>query len=778
MLYDLKNVENWKCPGIGVKAQNLVRLYQLGYTVCDGVIVPFSYFQQFCSDNALVFITPESIRRADFALAQQQELWTCWERLTKGGRELIVRSSADFEDRSGKSNAGMFASVQHVSDFEQLLEAVREVWSSYYRSSIEKDKEMGQGFGIIVQQMLLCDKSGVTFTRDPNTLNRCVWIEACKGNNEKIIQNRTAAATAKIDWAGGRPHYTSSRLLTRKEQTEQLRIAQKLEQDFGYPCDFEWGLQDHRLWIFQVRPISRKVEKGLYGEPAIEGLDCILLDRYAKPASTCYLSILDEWQHKIYLSHYTDKRGSEFSEKPLKFLYHRVYWNQRYQQQYFQDDGRKSVYKRLLLWYRVKTSWRKWYRRIPAYDKKIFQYQRRMEFETSEEGLLRLLDEICDTFCIMLGIDHYRFLSLAQILYRKVEQKAATLQYDPQCLARDLGAYVHRNQTSQANDELQDIAKFVREDVERYTFFTNTEAGDIWKKVSENPGNALDCKILQFINRHGHRGVGCDDLYEPHWRERPEFVISLLQQLVNNTQIHPDSGGKSDSGTAQSPGWRLQSLIRDAGRYMCLREDQRYYFDKSWMLLREILLKISQRFMQRSILTETNDIFFMTIQEIRHHLQFLNYPFHVEILKERIQDYERACTTAPPYMVKNSSTVPVQKSKVSKSYKAMAISGGEAAGPIRFIRGIEDLSRAQKGDIGVVNTFHPSWTPILSVVSGLIMSYGNMLSHGAVIAREYGIPVVVFNADAISMFHEGDMVRINGTTGRIHLLNHAERKSI
>ena len=127
---------------------------------------------------------------------------------------------------------------------------------------------------------------------------------------------------------------------------------------------------------------------------------------------------------------------------------------------------------------------------------------------------------------------------------------------------------------------------------------------------------------------------------------------------------------------------------------------------------------------------------------------------------------------------KNSSTVPVQKSKVSKSYKAMAISGGEAAGPIRLIRGIEDLSRAQKGDIGVVNTFHPSWTPILSVVSGLIMSYGNMLSHGAVIAREYGIPVVVFNADAFSMFHEDDMVRINGTTGRIHLLNHAERKSI
>ena len=83
---------------------------------------------------------------------------------------------------------------------------------------------------------------------------------------------------------------------------------------------------------------------------------------------------------------------------------------------------------------------------------------------------------------------------------------------------------------------------------------------------------------------------------------------------------------------------------------------------------------------------------------------------------------------------------------------------------------LEDIGDLEKTDIGVVKTFHPSWTPILKVISGLIMNYGNMLSHGAVVAREYGIPVVVFNGETSKVFRNGDKVEINGTNGRIKVL--------
>ena len=121
-------------------------------------------------------------------------------------------------------------------------------------------------------------------------------------------------------------------------------------------------------------------------------------------------------------------------------------------------------------------------------------------------------------------------------------------------------------------------------------------------------------------------------------------------------------------------------------------------------------------------------------------------------------------------MIKNSEEIPVQKSGQYRSYKVMGISGGVAEGKIKIIEGLEDLGNIETNDIGVVKTFHPSWTPILKIVSGLIMNYGNMLSHGAVVAREYEIPVVVFNADATKVFSNGDSVLINGTSGRIKVL--------
>lgn len=79
----------------------------------------------------------------------------------------------------------------------------------------------------------------------------------------------------------------------------------------------------------------------------------------------------------------------------------------------------------------------------------------------------------------------------------------------------------------------------------------------------------------------------------------------------------------------------------------------------------------------------------------------------------------------------------------------------------------------RQGDICVVDTFHPSWTPALKMAAGLIMSYGNMLSHGAVVAREYGIPVVVFNGDALRVFRNGDWLDIRGNTGRIRIVQRA-----
>lgn len=83
---------------------------------------------------------------------------------------------------------------------------------------------------------------------------------------------------------------------------------------------------------------------------------------------------------------------------------------------------------------------------------------------------------------------------------------------------------------------------------------------------------------------------------------------------------------------------------------------------------------------------------------------------------------------------------------------------------------IGDLNKVKQGDILIVPMFHPSWTPILSKVGGIVMNYGNILSHGAVVAREYGIPVVVFNGVAKQHLPDNCWIEVDGSAGRIRVL--------
>ena len=207
---------------------------------------------------------------------------------------------------------------------------------------------------------------------------------------------------------------------------------------------------------------------------------------------------------------------------------------------------------------------------------------------------------------------------------------------------------------------------------------------------------------------------------------------------------------------------------------MALRENQRYYFDKSWLLIRKLVLAIGNDFAKHGVILDVDDVFHLTIDEIAFLVQDSNSRTEKDwqqIIDARIRTYKKNAKIAPPYLIKNDSLYRVQGKFDKKSYKAVGISSGTAVGQVRIISDVKDLSEVKDGEIAVVSTFHPSWTPILGIVSGLVMNYGNILSHGAVVAREYRIPVVIFNDTATSVFENGQWIEINGDTGRIRIIN-------
>ncbi len=790
-LYSLQEAGNLPLSSVGRKAVNLSRLYTMGYRICRGVVLGAEALPRYCEANGFSLETaePQRILAGKFPEDIALLLSEAYHRLRGEKRELIVRSSAGEEDGRERSFAGVFESCLHIQSFFQLEEAVKRVWASFIApdAAAYRSGRPNGGMAVIFQQMLSCEISGVLFTRDPVNAQDRILVEYTAGHNagitgggEKVSRCRVDGKTGAVTEGGnGLPAAIIRRL---------LRAARHLEAAFGYPCDVEWGARGGRLWLFQVRPMAIRFDPQLYCTVIGDDLDGILLDRYARPASVCYLSLLESWQSRVYLSLFDNRPGREFSERPLQFAYNRVYWNVRYQKAYFEEkpDSRRKR-RRLRRW--IGCGYRSWYRRLPRYEKTLKRLEAAERVEDTGD-LMKILDRCIYNFCVFLGRDHFRFLGIAQLLYGRIREVCGGDEEAIKAAEKLIGRYSMRNMTVEANRSLQRMAAFIRSREEMRCVFIRMDAKEILRKVEkEETFSELRERLREFLTEHGHRGMACDDLYYPHWLEDPVKVATLLQQLVRTDPAllsrEAEQEGETKSETALSarlagghPHPRryrryLTHYWRLCGEYMRLRENQRYYFDKSWVLLRRILLKIGRRFTQEGRLEGMEDVFHLSIEEIRLMSRYSGIPADRRAIAARREAFEREGRNTPPYMIRDSRQIAVQKGSGHTSYKGLGISAGRAEGVVRYIRGAEDFGGLLPGCIGVVDTFHPSWTPILKSVSGLIMCYGNMLSHGAVVAREYGLPVVVFNGNAFSVFQETDRVEIHGDSGRIRIVTRA-----
>ncbi len=779
---------------VGSKAYQISRLSTLSYHVCTGYVLTIDFFKSYCEYNNIELSNSdisEQICSGKFDIDLIKILESIFKEVTLHAKAVVVRSSALEEDGIEKSYAGIFESVVDVKSYDCMLLAIKKVWCSCFSEAANEYRENRLQnptlMAVIIQEMVDCDKAGVAFTRNPVTKKKEIVIEACKGNNADIINNSKKAIRYYINSKVIRDG--KQRVLARRELVNLIQTATKLEKDFGYPCDFEWGMKNKKLYIFQVRPITAEHIHDIYTKPKVDDLDCILLDRYAEPATVCYLSLLESWQDRIYLSFYNRKPGVEFDLKPLNFLYNRVYWNVKYQKKYFEDKGNSSLIKKISFSLLIHKGYGNWYKRLPRYMRNIRCFKKKLNQTSNYSSLIDLLDQIIDNFCIFIGKDHFRFLGIAQILYSKLEDICTTAGCDKQQIAWLIGKQTNKNQTVLANNELLDLVQSIDKDENLKLLFSQNESGIVLDEIWSNRDYSAFLERFQgFISKHGHRGIDCDDLYYPHWNEDPSKVISLIKQLYDNHSLLDTDGTDNRDvdkinykitcvGSQNHIGitrvwkqWTIRHLIKLTSEYMCLRENQRYYFDMSWVLIREILLKLSEYYTIKGVITKKQDIFHMTIDEIKDGIVYSNYMVGGDIIEHRKNNYEQSKTSTPSYIIKNSVNVSVQKAGKFKSYKVMGISGGVAAGRIKIINSLDDLGSVKPKDIAVVKTFHPSWTPVLKVISGLIMNYGNILSHGAVVAREYGIPVVVFNGNAANVFIDGDLVEVNGSTGRIKIL--------
>jgi phosphohistidine swiveling domain-containing protein/uncharacterized membrane protein (DUF106 family) len=273
-----------------------------------------------------------------------------------------------------------------------------------------------------------------------------------------------------------------------------------------------------------------------------------------------------------------------------------------------------------------------------------------------------------------------------------------------------------------------------------------------------------------WLARHGHRAAGEFDLATPRWREVPAAVEEMANRMaggddplerhrrhVEKVSRHVAAIRLRLSATDRREFNRLVALTQ---RYIVLREDSKDFLMLGYDLLRDVALEAGRR------LDIGQDIFYMTGEELVESLRTGYSPYHlIEQRKVAHADEERV--TLPPVLdaaaIESLGQAPEAK-PATGGHNAYAVSAGEATGPAKVVRRPTEAGDLGRGYILICPSTDPSWTPLFVNAAGLVLECGGTLSHGAVVAREMGLPAVVL-PDATRLFREGQEIHVDGLRG-------------
>jgi len=307
--------------------------------------------------------------------------------------------------------------------------------------------------------------------------------------------------------------------------------------------------------------------------------------------------------------------------------------------------------------------------------------------------------------------------------------------------------------------------------------------------------------VEQFFRDFGHRGVYEMEIMNPRWSEDPSFVLETIRGYVRDGLPEHDPGAvaraKREAAEAVvrralrfSPAYPLyRFLLGKAREAMRLREGAKSALVRLVRPARMAALAIGRRLMAKRILGRPEEVFYLTGDEIASLLSAQwNGQGLRTILAHRME--RRAALEAlpaPDVIMGERAVVNLRAGMEPKgmerlapgaavtpsapladgALQGVAVSSGKASGPARLIGHPGEGSLLRRGEVLVAPSTDPAWTPLFLRASAVVMEVGGHLSHGAIVAREYGVPAVVNVAGAMSTFHDGQTLQVDGDTGRV-----------
>ena len=724
---------------------------------------------------------------------------------------------------------GSTAILRHISRCWASLFTERAVT---YRLRNGVDHRKAQ-MAVVVQRMVLPQAAGVLFTADPVTSHRRVaYVEATFGLGEALVSGRVnadiyrvrdggvvARAVATKECAvhvspeGGtqevsiEPGRQAEPALTDAQVVQLVQLGRRIEAHFGCPQDIEWCLVDDAFQIVQSRPITTLFPVPAAGDGANHvyvsvGHQQMMTDPM-KPLGLSFWQMttpapMAEAGGRLFVD-VTQRLASPAtragilealgrSDPLIRDALQTVLDRGDFVPS-LPDDGGPGE---------------------PAPDGAPAAIETDPAVVTEligrSEASIAALDRDIRTTSGPALLDFIRadIQELKRILFDPQGHQVFTAAMEAtwwlnehlkdwlgeENAADTLTQSVPHNVTSQMGLALLDVADVIRPRPDVVAFLRRAEDDDFLDEMARLPGGpeARD-SIQAFLDQYGMRCVGEIDITRPRWSERPTALVPMI--LTNIDNFEPGAGARRFEHGRQAAMQKEQELLErlrtlpDGERkvqetkrmidlvrtFIGYREYPKYGMVSRYFVYKKALLAEAERLVRSGVLRATGDIFFLTFQEL--HDTVRTNEVDDELIRRREDAFRSYQALTPPRVLTSDGEA------IAGSYRrddlpagalvGLPVSAGTVEGRARVVL---DLAEAdlRPGDILVTVCTDPSWSPLFLAIAGLVTEVGGLMTHGAVIAREYGLPAVVGAERATQLIQDGQRIRVNGTNGYVEIL--------
>jgi phosphohistidine swiveling domain-containing protein/glycerol-3-phosphate acyltransferase PlsY len=682
---------------------------------------------------------------------------------------LIVRSSAIGEDSEFASAAGQYESIAHITSRARLEQAILRCQESYDRPhAVQYRQDQGladQSMAVLVQVQVQGVYSGVAFSRDPMTRQGdVVAIEALPGMASRVVSGQETPEQYRVEVNLSPRDYPDWRLPDEIELSVQGTVqgtgkiparliqqvaflARHLEEHYhGVPQDVEWSYDGEQLWVLQSRPITtllpiwtRKI-----AAEVIPGFIHPLTWSVNRPL-TCGV-----WGDIFTIVLGKRAQGMDFTETAT--LHHAAaYFNASLLGQIFRQMGlpaeslefltRGAKFNKppiastlgnlpglLRLLRREMRLEKDFHRDNAQYFAPGFVDLEPPVEQLSAAQLLRRIDQI---LALLKRATYYSILAPLSLALRQAISKTKDAELDYQVLPEVAS--------------LRSLQSLAASATIRPTQFS---------QLAETPeGQALLQQFDRLLQQYGYLSQVATDISVPRWRDNPQMVQDLFMHSLGQPAPEPRP---SKPGKAQ--------------RRLALKGQVTTVYSRLLAELRWSFVALENIGLAEGLLQAPGDIFFLKLDEIRQIDAFKDRLS--SLISDRRAQLERDRQATPPWLVYGNDPpfLDAIAPSIAPTFQGIGASPGQIEGAVLVVKNLQSLPEINKNTILVVPYTDSGWSPLLARAGGLIAEVGGQLSHGAIVAREYGIPAVMNISDATRSLQNGDRVRVDGSLGRVERL--------